>query len=111
MFAVDYGHHGFASPSPHGEGGLKSGPSLLYHPPQTSLPARGGWIEILMSGTNDQITHGPSPHGEGGLKCPHHGHLLTESASLPARGGWIEILLKPFQLKNPAVPPRTGRVD
>ena len=34
------------SPSPHGEGGLKWHPAGRHHFRRTSLPARGGWIEI-----------------------------------------------------------------
>ena len=56
-------------PSPHGEGGLKSGP----------LDAGAG------------RHRGPSPHGEGGLKCYKQPEINKANLSLPTRGGWIEM--------------------
>ena len=56
-------------PSPHGEGGLKY--DTMRHqarPNATSLPTRGGWIEICFLLGSEDIGSSPSPHGEGGLK-------------------------------------------
>ena len=77
------------SPSPHGEGGLKSN----IHAPIEK------WAK------------GPSPHGEGGLKCKLKDLRGAERLSLPARGGWIEIIQRRRSEMTKDVPPRTGRVD
>ena len=57
-----------ASPSPHGEGGLKYAalPGGILQ--QLSLPAWGGWIEITWYNRHLGRCLRPSPHGEGGLK-------------------------------------------
>ena len=55
-------------PSPHGEGGLKSTGSIAGRTRRRSLPTRGGWIEIPHAGETGNKYGRPSPHGEGGLK-------------------------------------------
>ena len=57
----------------------------------SSLPTRGGWIEMKMYSTISEVAGGPSPHGEGGLKCNRKGESWLPGPSLPTRGGWIEI--------------------
>ena len=42
------GAAGRTGPSPHGEGGLKLPLALLLQNLLTSLPTRGGWIEIVV---------------------------------------------------------------
>ena len=76
-------------PSPHGEGGLKLSVSIRLLQAVLSLPARGGWIEILESKNISIEEMSPSPHGEGGLKS----------------------VLVPLLWSCSGVPPRTGRVD
>ena len=56
----------------------------------TSLPTRGGWIEIPSRLFQEMGDAGPSPHGEGGLKSALLQHHGPTTSSLPTRGGWIE---------------------
>ena len=56
-----------------------------------SRPARGGWIEILVSYTADVTLESPAPHGAGGLKFYCRTRPQACESSRPARGGWIEI--------------------
>ena len=76
-----------------------------------SRPARGGWIEILVSYTADVTLESPAPHGAGGLKFYCRTRPQACESSRPARGGWIEILSDDEQARRIIVPPRTGRVD
>ena len=78
----------FASPAPHGAGGLKLNNIGLIRILRLSRPARGGWIEIVSSVAD-----------------------FKAGASRPARGGWIEIGLRRGFAIWSQVPPRTGRVD
>ena len=78
-------------PSPHGEGGLKSIAVSTTSQTHTSLPTRGGWIEIGCL---------EDPGGKGGR-------------SLPTRGGWIEILdlMKLVSLNPMSLPTRGGWIE
>ena len=58
----------------------------------TSLPTRGGWIEIPGGCQAPAPGRRPSPHGEGGLKWLSRTQTSTPCMSLPTRGGWIEIM-------------------
>ena len=60
---------GTRSPSPHGEGGLKSRKRKHLQRWKPSLPTRGGWIEMSTQRRVSPCLYSPSPHGEGGLKC------------------------------------------
>ena len=60
---------GVIGPSPHGEGGLKLVVIVLILIIGVSLPAWGGWIEMLPTFLHTAPAQCPSPHGEGGLKC------------------------------------------
>ena len=53
-------------PTPHGVGGLKLHLSLRALPQELSHPARGGWIEMKVSGS------------------------VTEYATVPPRTGWVD---------------------
>ena len=77
------------SPSPHGEGGLKSALTGSLAGRARSLPTRGGWIEIRCNHKLTEWKECPSPHGEGGLK-------------------WRSVYYIGTQAK---VPPHTGRVE
>ena len=112
---------------------MKSTRYLKYCDKFSSLPARGGWIEIGMFCPLSFEPLRPSPHGEGGLKSisvcadgisheslPARGGWIeiwsltcgtSPPTSLPARGGWIEITVIDFDRGRILVPPRTGRVD
>ena len=57
------------SRSPHGERGLKFVRAAFVCAVRVSLPARGAWIEMQITGTT----------------------VTGNAASLPARGAWIEI--------------------
>ena len=98
------------SPSPHGEGGLKSALYGGSADEVASLPAWGGWIEISKA-LVIKDKKSPPPHGEGGLKYFYAMLLADLCPSLPAWGGWIEIVLKPATGYISFVPPRMGRVD
>ena len=76
-----------------------------------SLPTRGGWIEILNPERTISCGYCPSPHGEGGLKCKQRNGYAFYGASLPTRGGWIEISRRSCPGRADPVPPHTGRVD
>ena len=76
-----------------------------------SLPAWGGWIEIITSDNSKSLKVGPSPHGEGGLKFLVPAHTNLHHKSLPAWGGWIEIGGTGCTAVSGGVPPRMGRVD
>ena len=77
----------------------------------TSLPARGGWIEIFLYAVVSVSNPSSLPARGGWIEIWRRGWKKMERPSLPARGGWIEIdydsRLKAFV----EVPPRTGRVD
>ena len=76
-----------------------------------SLPARGAWIEISVV-MNILIIIGRSPHGERGMKflCQNSGRRERET-SLPARGAWIEMIRGYAVRRERGVAPRTGSVD
>ena len=75
--------------SPQGERGLKLMESLNNFRKLPSLPARGAWIEIILSRTK-----------------------RTSKPSLPARGAWIEIENVLIYCDPPyMVAPRKGSVD
>ena len=59
---------GSVRPAPHGAGGLKYVMNALNTGGFQSRPARGGWIEILVSSSSLVSVTGPAPHGAGGLK-------------------------------------------
>ena len=77
----------------------------------SSLPARGAWIEI--SYLNDTTKYSPcrSPRGERGLKWLRCWHLTHGIKSLPARGAWIEIHNHLYTWNAGSVAPREGSVD
>ena len=102
-----------ASPSPHGEGGLKRalfGKGLIGH---MSLPTRGGWIETLPPLGTQWKCGSPSPHGEGGLKLSPRWAPSGNVESLPTRGGWIETIVssRSWFLLLGSLPTRGGWIE
>ena len=77
----------------------------------TSLPTRGGWIEIQLPAVTLCRVASPSPHGEGGLKFGVNELIPSNVMSLPTRGGWIEMRREGMYPCSVFVPPHTGRVD
>ena len=77
----------------------------------TSLPTRGGWIEIRSCRRSAGSVYRPSPHGEGGLKFMMQRRKSRNMQSLPTRGGWIEMPITIMRRAEVMVPPHTGRVD
>ncbi len=76
-----------ASRSPHGERGLKFKFIIEDFLPLKSLPARGAWVEMTVTGAK-----------------------FLQAKSLPARGAWVEMgkIFPRAMLEN--VAPRTGSV-
>ena len=56
-----------------------------------SRPARGGWIEMKDVVVTFRAEASPAPHGAGGLKSRNDVYREEIKMSRPARGGWIEI--------------------
>ena len=79
------------SPSPHGEGGLKSHCSLWLHDDYGPSPHGEGGLKFITLSMVCVWLVGPSPHGEGGLKFYTSINRLKPVPSLPTRGGWIEM--------------------
>ena len=75
-----------------------------------SLPARGGWIEILSDIILITIIMSLPARG-GWIEISRIRLLHSSAPSLPARGGWIEICRQKLRKAYGLVPPRTGRVD
>ena len=77
----------------------------------TSLPARGAWIEIGRFRGTLRTSESRSPQGERGLKFGYISPYSGVSTSLPARGAWIEIDWLTFKALKYLVAPRKGSVD
>ena len=80
-------------------------------PALTSRPARGAWIEILVSVHGYSTEEGRAPQGARGLKSLPRLTPMARPTSRPARGAWIEISLRAMLCTDALVAPRKGRVD
>ena len=56
-----------------------------------SRPARGGWIEMWVTGKVKDFFGGPRPARGGWIEMATAVVTVTNVPSRPARGGWIEI--------------------
>ena len=86
-----------------------TGFTTVQHP---SLPVRGAWIEMLKTWGKTISQTGRSPCGERGLKSVLKKQWKPPLLSLPVRGAWIEIV-EPLEVlfAEFVVAPRAGSVD
>ena len=80
-------------------------------PLDLSLPVRGAWIEISPRFRSRKARTGRSPCGERGLKYVRSFFLRGAPGSLPVRGAWIEMWMMFTPRSFFAVAPRAGSVD
>ena len=76
-----------------------------------SLPVRGAWIEIPLSGLELSKLSGSLPVRGAWIEIPKSNSSCKTIASLPVRGAWIEIPALDMACPFPAVAPCEGSVD
>src|SRR4030042_2065032 len=81
--------------APHGARGLKHVGDDMVWLGDKSRPARGAWIETILTPSGPPARNGRAPHGARGLKPDKVWLDGMLEVSRPARGAWIETYVSP----------------
>ena len=99
------------SRSPCGERGLKFRIFSISHHAAESLPVRGAWIEIILSGRTSPPLKGRSPCGERGLKLQGEQHPQHHPRRSPCGERGLKLRIHEAVRGQHRVAPRAGSVD
>ena len=75
-----------------------------------SRPARGAWVEMIITQLVQTLIDSRAPQGARGLKSEWYSPETRWQRSRPARGAWVEIKRRRKRTSILGVAPRKGRV-